>query len=194
MLLLGFSIYKINIYVNKFFDVDEIREEKLEKYTINGNKYNHKIDYRIENGHYVGLYFCRKELKKSWNQVSNISYDSLDKKGNELKYTLIRYLTSKNLRKDSVGVSKLTYEDIKAIENGVPNYIYNNKFSLQSVIYKILWQYNNYKNTGNPNNNSLMQRYEYLKASINIISRNYIIGVGTGDLQLAFDNYYNRTN
>ena len=45
-------------------------------------------------------------------------------RGQDLQYTMFRYLTSKGLRKDSVGVSKLTILDVKNIEHGITNYKY----------------------------------------------------------------------
>ena len=167
---------------------------QIDKFTVNGNKYDNLKLRTYENGHICELYICKKELKANWNKISKINYDSTDEKGNKIKYTLIRYLTSKDLRKDSAGLASLSRKDIEAIEKGVPNYLYNNKFSVKPIVYKLLWQIENYKQTNNPNSNSLIQRYEYLKAAKHIISHNYLFGVGTGDVQLSFDNYYEQSN
>ena len=50
--------------------------------------------------------------------------------------------------------------------------------------------YINYINHGNPNASSVMQRVEYWKASAYIIKKHWLTGVGTGDLNLAFEKAY----
>ncbi len=190
-----FTAISIKNGVQKFYTHDKAPDKnKLDKFTLQKNKYHHSIAPNFENGHFVGLYLCEKELEREWNKISKIPYDSLDKKGNNIKYTLIRYLTSKNLRKDSVGVSKLNKSDISLIENGTPNYIYKNKFSIYPIIYKILWQYENYKLSHNANKNSLMQRYEFFKTGIYIAKQHLTFGVGTGDVQISFDKAYDELN
>jgi hypothetical protein len=137
---------------------------------------------------------CEKELRKEWNSISKIKYDSLDLHGNYIKYTLMRYLTSLDLRKDSTGVHLLSETDVKQIEKGIPNYIYQNKFSLYALFYKTMWELDEYKNTKNSNKNSLAQRIEYFNAGKNIFTSNIWFGVGTGDVQDEFNNYYEKTN
>ncbi len=158
-----------------------------DKLTALGNPYTFDtINQGVEDGKYVGWYLCESELKKAWNQRSSIDFNGTDKQGNELRETLIRYLTSKNLRKDAAGVAALTSRDINRVENGVANYNYLKHPGLRSRILKILKGYQVYKSTGNPSGNSLMQRIEYTKASLGIIKSNFWHGVGTGDLQDAF--------
>ena len=107
-----------------------------------------------------------------------------DLKNQNLEETLKRYLSSKNLTKDSIGVSKLTNKDISYIENGCANHIYTNSFSLEARIYLVLWQINNYKTTGNTNNQSLLHRIEFYKAGFNAAKENFWFGTGSGDLFL----------
>ena len=158
-----------------------------DKLTALGNSYTFDtVNQGVEDGKYVGWYLCEPELKKAWNERSTMNYNGIDKQGNELRETLMRYLTSKNLRKDAAGVAALTSRDINWIENGVANYNYLKHPGLRSRILKILKGYQVYKSTGNPSGNSLMQRIEYTKASLGIIKSNFWHGVGTGDLQDAF--------
>jgi len=49
-------------------------------------------------------------------------------------------------------------------------------------------------NNDNPNGHSLLQRFEYWKTAIKIIKENWLIGVGTGDVQNAFDQQYEKDN
>lgn len=111
-------------------------------------------------------------------------------KNQELRTTLIRYLTSKGLRKDSVGLSQLSDQDIKNIENGIANYIYTKRFSIYPKIYEFLWEIEAMKKGVNPGGHSILQRIEYLKTAFSIISKNILFGVGTGDVDDAFKLEY----
>ena len=179
----------------QYYTMDKIDINSLDKVTSNGNPYlNDTIDKSIENGNYVYLYLCEKELKEEWNKKSKLSYDGKDRKGQELRFTLIRYLTSKGFRKDGKGLNKLSRRDITAIENGIANHIYLNKFSPNSRIYEIIWELDSYKRGNDPSGHSVSQRITYLKAACNISSKHSIIGVGTGDLKNEFNSYYKKTN
>jgi O-Antigen ligase len=180
--------------VAKFYTVEEIDRDKIDKLTVNGNPYNHDFSKnQFENGKYVWLFLCEKELQNEWNKRSNIAYDGKDLKGHEIKYTIIRYMTSKGLRKDSVGVSMLTNEDIRLIENGNANYIYGKKLSLYPKLYEVLWQIDVFRRGENPSGHSVTQRILYLQAGIGIIKQHFLFGTGTGDVRSAFSKYYDET-
>ena len=179
-----------NIY--SFYNVEEINKDNIELYTINGNKYRFDFDKKIiENNNYVHLYVCDKELKESWNRISKLKYDSIGKSRFRTKFTIIRYLTSKGYRKDSLGISKLTKGDIANIENGISNYRFTEKWSLYPRIYKLIWQLDIYNKTGKASGHTLTQRIEYLKTGYNIFSDNILFGVGTGDIDKEFKSMYN---
>ncbi|MGQ9846907.1 MAG: O-antigen ligase family protein [Bacteroidales bacterium] len=161
-------------------------------YTPNGNAYYFiKESKEVENGNKVWYYIQEYELRKEWNKRSSICYDCYDFKGNNIKFTLIRYLTSKGLTKDSLGCSKLSIEDIKAIEKGIANYKYTEKWSFYPYIYSLMWDYYSYKYLGNVNGSSIFQRLEYLKTALAIINDHFWFGVGTGNVQKSFDKKYN---
>ena len=187
-------IYVRNIIIDAT-TADKVNIEELDSYTKSGNKYVHDTTFsRIENGRYVGLYVCRPELRKEWNKRSAIDFDDNTDAGYAVSITLIRYLTSKDLRKDKEGVDALSDEDIRLIESGIANYNYIYSPGLHTRLLKMILGYEVYQKAGNPNGSSIMQRYEYLKASINIISDNFLFGVGTGDLEDAFYNEFNKMN
>jgi hypothetical protein len=148
------------------------------------------INYLIEDGKFIGLFLCEEELKDVWNKRSLIDYDATDNKGQSIRSTLIRFLTSKNLRKDKEGVEKLSDAEITFIENGIANanYIYHSGIS--SRISKILFGYQVYLKTSDPGGNSLTKRFEHWKASSGIIKENIWFGVGTGNIPQAFDKQY----
>ena len=185
----------VNSIYKEFFVVTVDKEIKLEKFTAHGNPYNHDtLSAEIENGHFVWQYICENEMKEAWKKRSRIKYDSNDLKGQNLKYTLIRFLTSKGYRKDADGVNKLSVDEVSSVEKGIANANCQKKYSLSNRIYETIWEYENYKITADPNGHSVMQRIEYWKASIGIIKEYLIFGVGTGDMNVAFARQYEKMN
>lgn len=166
-------------------------QNELIKRTVNGNFYHHDTsDYRLTNGVYIERYIAFSELRSEWAKRSqlNVLYD--DKKGQHLESTLIRYLTSLGLTKDSVGVSKLSDREIKAIENGVANYRYLELNPIELRLHKTFYELEVYFRTGFADGASLAMRLEYWKTAWNIFKDNYFIGVGTGDVKEAFQQQY----
>ena len=184
------SSYLIKTY-SRFSSVQKIDSHSLDSLTQAHHPYNNIFsDSMIENGQYVYLYLCENELREGWSKRSQLSYDGLDFKGNNLKYTLFRYMTSKGLRKDENGLNHLTIKDINAVEAGITNYLLINKYSIYPRIYTLLWELNRYAQTKDANGFSLSQRIEALKTAKCIITKNIWLGVGTGDVCVAFANQY----
>ncbi len=176
--------------IKNFYSIKE-NISNLDKYTINNNPYFHDtLNKDIENGYYLWINICDKELEKEWNKKSNLDFWGKDNKGQYLRTTLIRYMTSKGLKKDSSGFSKLTNEDIKNIENGNANYLYAKKWSFYSRIHQLLWEIEQCKKNANKGGLSFMQRTEYIKTAFEIIKRHPLIGVGTGDVKDEFTLQY----
>jgi hypothetical protein len=181
----------INNEIRSFYTPGNAYQFPLEKLTTNGNPYQHFADRKdIENGNKVWLYVNENEMKKEWDKRSTIKYDRSDNKGQELRVTLIRYLTSAGLRKDSIGVASLQDKEIKYIENGIANRLYTEKKPIKSKIYEVIWQIDYYRNGGNPSGHSVTQRLEFLKTGWKIFTRNFLFGTGTGDLPYEFDYQY----
>jgi hypothetical protein len=174
----------VSVSLIRYYKVHNEELTDLEPFTVNGNEYYHDTDSKqIENGHYVWIYVCEKELKKEWNEISRFSYEGLDKKGQYIKYTLIRYMTSKGLRKDSMSVHQLNLKDIDLIESGYANYIFSNKFGLYQRIYQIIWEIDNYHKTGEVFSHSVTQRIAFTKQVFKIFRNHLLFGVGTGDVR-----------
>lgn len=193
VLILGGFFY-LGSCVYRFYDTETIDPAKLPEKTRNGNLYEHDLnDKMLENGHYVGLYLSPEELKNGWEQRSSMGYNQNDQNGFPVSATLIRYLTSKGLTKDSVGLSKLTQEDIQFIEKGIANHIYTQRFfSLYPRIYQTIWELDVYFKTGDPNLKSLAQRIEFVKAATTIVREHPLFGVGTGNWKQEFVNAYQK--
>jgi len=120
-----------------------------------------------------------------------MKYDQIGASGFPVSSTLIRYMTSKGLTKDSVGFSRLLPQDIEAIKSGVSNYIYTKRFlSIYPRIYQTIWELDVYFKTGNPNFKSFAQRIEFVKAAFTSIRKHPLFGVGTGNYKKAFSDAY----
>lgn len=185
-------IYQINRDFNK---TEQIKIKDLPLYTTNGNTYIHDLKSKIsENGYLTYINICKTELHNEWAKNSEFSLSGEDLKGQPIFYTLIRYMTSKGLKKDSLDFQKLTKEDIRFIENGCANYLYKNKYSLKARIYNILWQLRTYEQTGDATAQSISQRIDFLKVSKGLIAENFWFGVGSGDVMADFYIYMEKNN
>lgn len=190
----GLTWYVVNT-IHKASTAPKIIPSQLDKYTADGNPYvQDTVKRGIEDGRYTGLYLCEPELKEAWNKRSSVDYKSFPNGEHELKETLIRYLTSKGLRKDRQGVEALTDNDVHLIEQGVANYNYVHNPGLRVRILKIMMGYEVYKKTGDPSGSSVMQRLEYLKASFKLIKKHFWMGVGTGDIEDMLFSQYEQMN
>jgi hypothetical protein len=164
-------------------------------FTASGGSYSNDMTRKdIENGNRVWIYLCENELKKEWNSRGSIRYDSLDGAGQELRYTIIRYMTSAGLKKDSAGVSKLSRADISNIEGGMTNKSFSYWSPWKKKIYEIIWQIDYYRNGGNPSRHSLTQRLEFFKTGWQIFLGAPLLGIGTGDISKAYSEQYVTNN
>ena len=170
---------------------EEVNISNLPLKTKEGNLYTNDFSNpNRENNKPIFISVCDVELEREWNKISPILYDKRDYKGQFIKHTLIRYLASKGLTKDAEGIKSLNKSDIKNIENGIAS-IEQLKSGLTSRLNDIKFQFNN---SFDPNGHSILQRLEYWKTGLHILQKNYILGVGTGDVQLAFDKQYEKEN
>jgi hypothetical protein len=180
-------------WIKPLLNVAPVDFNTLEKKSALGNDYWHDtIHNPIEDGKYVGLYYCRKELQEAWLQRSTLPLEGTALNGGDLEATLARYLTSKDLRKDYEGVMALSDEDIRNIEQGVANYNNWKHPGLRARMSSTLFEYGLYRKYNNPNGGSLSQRIEFTRASFHIIRQHPWFGVGTGDVPQAFSQAYDK--
>lgn len=182
--------FYMNQIVQQATTVPPINVEKLDKYTSHGNRYENNVNSQIENGKYVGIYVCEKELREAWNKRSKIKYKAISKAGIPYSNTLKRYLTSKDLRKDADGVNKLTNDEISLIEKGIANCNYVNAPGIKTRLLKIIYGFQHYKVSGDPSGNSILQRIEYMKGGLLLFKKYPVFGVGTGDMEDALYEEY----
>lgn len=184
-----FSLYIIIVMFS--FSKKPVDGETLKTHSPEGSEYVHyPANRQIENGNYVWINICEDEMSREWNRKSSIDYSDKDLMGHELRYTLIRYLTSLGLSKDAEGIAALTETDILNVERGMANHIYQNSKWLYPRIYQIIWEVDNYRKGGNPSGHSFAQRFEYWKAGMGIAGDNFWFGTGTGDVALAYEKQY----
>ena len=185
------SIIYLGHAVNKYYTVDPLVPEELDEFTVEGNPYVNKPDRKeIENGHYVWIQVCEEEMEREWNRMSEFDYHGKTTNGNSIRMTLIRFLTSKGLRKDAAGVRQLSGEEVRAIENGKANILYMQRFRLYPRIYEVIWEIDRFRMGYDPNEKSIVQRYFYLDAGWKIAREHIWFGVGSGDVKQAFKSYY----
>ena len=147
---------------------------RLESYTERGNVYTHDVASIVENGSPIGIYVCEDELRAAWTQRSAVAYDSVEP-------TLVRYLNSKHLRKDSVGVSMLTEQDIDNVEHLIANVDYTQFIGVKRALYPTFFSISLYKRTHQVHNSSLLQRVALWHSAILVVSEHWLAGVGIGD-------------
>src|SRR5688572_17488400 len=169
--ILPVSAYIFISSVNRSFEPQQqIILSSLDPTTPSGNAYGHFPEREeYENGNHLWIYICEKELESEWNKRSTFLYQNHDRRNQEIKFTLIRFLTSKGLRKDSAGVWALSTPEINLIENGIANVRYQGAGNIRSRVHQVLWELHHYKRTGDPSGHSVAQRLEYWKASVQII-------------------------
>lgn len=177
------------IWLLKPLKVDPADYSSLPQITAQGNPYEHNFDYvDSETKEPVLIYLCEQELEEEWNKRSGIPYTGKTAEGNPLSHTLIRYLTSKHLPRDADGVRKLTKKDVENIEFGRSSIHYS---GLMPRMHALRFELNYAEN---PNGHSLLQRFEYWQAGLSLATSNWLIGVGSGDVQDAFNHYYEISN
>ena len=195
MFLLFLCIQFIHAQYKEFEQPEKIDFKTLDQFSQGGNPYyNDTSSKQIVNGHPLWIYICEPELRKAWNLRSHCPFDSMVKTGFDIKNVLFRYMTSRGLRKDSVGFYSLTDNEISHIELACTDVRDLNDHGIAMRIRQVFWEIQNYSQNGNASGFSVMMRIEYWKASLALISRNPILGVGTGDMNTVFSEYYEETH
>lgn len=183
-------------YVRKaytdFYTFHPVDISKAELYNRRGHPYVHEPGEKmVENGYSVMTYVCWEELDSSWNSRSGIRLETgKDAYGNPLRMTLLRYLTSKGLRKDADGMATLTADEIRAVEGGMTNVRDKERSPIEKRLYQVFWELYHYRKGADPSGNSVTMRLELFHTALECIGENPWIGVGTGGQQKAFANTY----
>tara|TARA_Y100001933_G_scaffold258964_1_gene307950 strand:- start:2331 stop:3689 length:1359 start_codon:yes stop_codon:yes gene_type:complete len=125
-------------------------------------------------------------MQQEWIKKSKSSFDGLDERGQELKFTAARFLHSKDLPPNGTGVKRLLPVEVEAIENGKAN-VKEMEMGFWGRIEGLRYQLHH---PSDPNGHSLLQRYEAWKTGFEIYKDHYLLGTGTGDIDDSFTKKY----
>ncbi len=169
------------IYIS--YDYFHVKDPAPDKsaLTASGNHYTFQDNSIVENGHYINNYICTSELQTAWAMRSDSVYDEMT------AATLIRYLNSMGLRKDSAAVMQLSDDDIRNIEHKNANVYYTRKGHVRRALYETFFGISLYQKYGVINESSMLERVELWRASWRIIQDHWFLGVGIGQQRAALD-------
>ncbi|MBX2972590.1 MAG: O-antigen ligase family protein [Flavobacteriales bacterium] len=163
-------------------------------YTPGGEPYTFDaFNPQQENGRHVWAWVAWDEADRAWATRCERPLDGMDDRGEELRGTLARYMTSLGLRKDSTGVMALSDADIQAVLAGTTNAHRTGHDGLRERLDDLLQEMAQYRTMGRADGHSLAMRLEFLRTGLSIVKAHWVTGVGTGDTQMAFDQAYERT-
>lgn len=168
-----------------FHDQDAVITEQT---TALGNPYTFDPQSMVENGHRIDYYVCKPELQSAWTQRSDSALTPW------VECTLIRYLNSKGLHKDSAAVMALSQEDIRNVENGIANYDYTRVFGMRRALYPTFFCITLYQKNHYFDNSSLLQRVELWRVSWLVIRENWLFGVGLDNVKNALNDQLKKCN
>ena len=151
-------------------------------------------NFQTENGNRIFINIAPLELDSAWLARTNRHMLQKDARGQLVQTTLIRYLTSKGLSKDALGVQQLTDNDISNILAGYTNCNEPHWNALEKRWHQIVFEYQTFQSGENPSGHSIFQRVEYYKAAIFILERNLVFGVGQGNVKTAYSEAYKQTS
>jgi O-antigen ligase len=198
-LVLAGGLYAVGHYVYSVYalqaKLNDSPYNSRQTYSASGRDFFHfENPTQKENGNLVHLNLQLDEIQKQWKLRSPRDSFSYNPQYNIGRYQiLIRYLTSKGLNKDSLGVWSLNEDDVNNIRNGVTNYMLPRWSYLHKRIYELVNEYDEFKNKRHVNGHSLSMRLYFWSTAFHVIKENFFTGVGTGDVQAAMNTAYKET-
>ena len=190
LFVLSALIY-LKVEYNSYFTVRAEDLKPMERLSEGGEAYlKCEPPFIVEGGRITGRYIALNELDSAWYARTQLDLSNKDGRGQPLKFTLIRYLTSLDLRKDAVGISKISDTDVQKILRGQTNSEESHRSALVNRMNALFYEWSVYKETGLVSGHSLFQRVEFWRAAWNIIEQNIWLGVGAGDVPTAFEKSY----
>ena len=167
--------------------------KNLPAFTLNQREYFHDTLLTFaENGNLYGLYYQAQELESEWKKRSTLGLEEKDARGNFVKFTCFRYLTSKGLPKDSSGIWQLSVQDLRNIEKGIPNYFLVNLIPFEVRLYEFFVELQTAQSSLSVDGHSMGLRTVYWNTGIELIKENFLLGVGTGNVPSSIQDYYEK--
>lgn len=129
-------------------------------------------------------------LKQAWQKRSNLPYEGIDLRGQQLATTVERYLMSTSGCASAIGLAKLSSQDINFIELGYAD-VHETKGGVLARLYGLRYQLHH---AHNPNDHSLLERLAYWKNATQILKKHFLLGVGIGDVKAEMQAQYTASN
>lgn len=126
-------------------------------------------------------------MASAWQKRSKLPFEGQDLRGQDLSATIERYVRSKNGCASGYGIRHLSVEDIRLIELGFAD-VREAKGGLQARLFGLRYQLHH---SNNPNDHSLLERFEYWQNATSLIADNWLLGVGVGDVSDQMQQRYN---
>ena len=191
VLFLLYCSYILYLSISSYTSHFVVKDDPYNKVLIEDDNryYSLTKDFQLENGFYIWRNIANSQLSREWKSLSGDQFHELDVKGQPIQGTIIRYLTSKGLSKDSLGIHQLTKQDMLNIQNGQANYKQEDWNNLQFRIDQFFYQLMAFYYKRDPDNKPILQRIFYWKGAVSIIKENPVLGVG-GDIQNEFNAYF----
>ena len=190
LLLAGLAAWPLTTIYKQVHSETETDFSSLPAFTALGTPYLHDtVNVIRENGNPVYIFLADSELRDAWNERSYLDFDGRDLMGQELKYTLYRYMSSMGVRKDSEGFSGLTDKDIREIEKGTTNYLNVRRPGIYIRAYEELMSLHIYQESSRRETSwgSLTKRIDLWRASLEAFKKHPVTGWGTGSILKAMD-------
>jgi len=146
---------------------------------------------QTENGYYVLMNIQMEDLRREWNKRAGADTFNYALPYNLKRYEiLLRYLASKGLPRDSVGVVALSHQDIANIQQNISNYRFPEWSFLHKRVIELVNEYADFESRSHVNGHSFTMRLYFAEAALKVISTSPWIGVGTGDVQTSLNRVY----
>ena len=146
---------------------------------------------QTENGYYVLMNIQMEDLRREWNKRAGADTFNYALPYNLKRYEiLLRYLASKGLPRDSVGVAALEDQDIVNIQQNISNYRFPEWSFLHKRVIELVNEYADYESRSHVNGHSFTMRLYFAEAALEVIKTSPLIGVGTGDVQTSLNRVY----
>ena len=159
-----------------FFKHSGINDATLRNVTVGNDCLIEKV------GNYINNYICQAELEREWAKRSTMGLYDTTQNDYTVYPTLLRYLNALGTTKDSVGMTLLGDDDIRAIEHGIANPVYVSGSSLRKMYYVMFFEYECYRSFGAVKDFTMLQRFELWRNAWKVFRSNPLFGTGTGDV------------
>lgn len=180
-------------FLSKNTETTNFQPEQIQ--SARGEKYIHQSsNFQTENGNRIFINIAPLELESAWVARTNRPLLQKDGRGQLVQTTLIRYLASKGLPKDAEGINLLSDADISNILAGNTNCKEPQWNALEKRWHQIVFEYQTFQSGENSSGHSIFQRLEYYKGAKFIIERNFLFGVGQGNVKSAYREAYKQTS